>query len=349
MVITREEGSLDRSVSAEGDRTGLPARMPDVMALMAGDLERVERQFEKNLESEVSLIPKVGRYVLSSGGKRIRPLLLLLTARLCGYRGDRAVPLAAIVEFIHTATLLHDDVVDDAELRRGNRSANAVWCNDASVLVVDFLVSKSFSLMVGDGDIRILKAMSDATTAMAEGEVLELLKVCDLDVTVDEYLQVIENKTAVLIAAACEIGALLGGVEDGRVSALRGFGMDVGVAFQLIDDSLDYVGDRTEFGKPVGADLEEGKITLPMIHALRLGGARGRARVAELLEKKGGLEPADRDWVAGFIREHGGIEATHEMARARVERAKTVLGGFPAGPERAALAVVADYVVERTR
>src|SRR5512137_1749837 len=225
--------------------------MAAVYQLFEEDLKGVERQFEENLRSEVSLIPTIGRYILESGGKRVRPLLLLLASRLCGYRGDRCIPLASIVEFIHTATLLHDDVVDNANLRRGQRSANAVWGNEASVLVGDFLFTKSFSLMVTDGDLRILRAMSDATTRMAEGEVLQLLKTCDLGISEVEYLEVVINKTAVLIAAACRIGGLLGAASDEQVEALHHFGMDVGIAFQLMDDCLDYVADRDQFGKAV--------------------------------------------------------------------------------------------------
>ena len=322
--------------------------MASVLRMMEADLARVEEQFERNLESQVPLISTVGRYVLTSGGKRIRPLLLLLSARLCGYEGARAVPLAAIIEFIHTATLLHDDVVDSAELRRGQRSANAVWGNEASVLVGDFLFSKSFSLMVTDGDIRVLRAVSDATTAMAEGEVLELLKTSDLGVTTEEYLEVVENKTAVLIAAACEIGGILGEADEARIAHLRGFGMDVGVAFQLIDDCLDFVGSQDRFGKPVGADLEEGKITLPVIHALRTGTEEDRHFVAELVEKET-FDETDRARVRDLVLRCGGIEVAREMARERVARAKGRLSAFPDGPERRALATVADYIVARDR
>lgn len=325
-----------------------PMDMAAVVRMMRDDLDAVERQFERNLDSRVPLIQTVGRYVLTSGGKRIRPLLLLLSARLCGYRGERAVPLASIVEFIHTATLLHDDVVDDADLRRGQKSANTVWGNEATVLVGDFLFSKSFALMVADGDLRILRAMADATTALAEGEILELLRTCDLDVTVDDYLEVIVNKTAVLIAAACEVGALLGDAAEDRVTALREYGMDVGVAFQLVDDCLDFVGDRERFGKPVGADLEEGKITLPVIHALARASAEERERVARLVEQES-FSDADRAWVREFVERHGGIEAAMAMAGERIAAAKARLGAFPSCPERDALEVVADYVVARDR
>jgi len=337
--------------AAQTEGSAAPGQAMDMAAvvrMMEADLAAVERQFERNLDSRVPLIQTVGRYVLTSGGKRIRPLLLLLSARLCGYRGERSVPLASIVEFIHTATLLHDDVVDDADLRRGQKSANTVWGNEATVLVGDFLFSKSFSLMVGDGDLRVLRAMADATTALAEGEILELLKTCDLDVTVEEYLDVIRNKTAVLIAAACEVGALLGAVDEERVAALKGYGMDVGIAFQLVDDCLDFVGDRERFGKPVGADLEEGKITLPVIHALGAATDEERDRVARLVEQDA-FSDDDRAWVREFVVRRGGIDAALAMARDRVEQAKARLAAFPACPEREALGVVADYVVARDR
>ncbi|MFU8858647.1 MAG: polyprenyl synthetase family protein [Deferrisomatales bacterium] len=322
--------------------------MPSVLQLMDEDLKKVELQFQENLRSEVSLIPTVGRYVLRSGGKRVRPLLVLLTARLCGYRGERAVPLASIVEFIHTATLLHDDVVDNADLRRGQESANAVWGNEASVLVGDFLFSKSFSLLVADGDLRILRAMSDATTRMAEGEVLELLKTSDLETLEQEYLEVVVNKTAVLLAAACEIGALLGDAPEREVAALRGYGMEVGIAFQLMDDCLDYVADESAFGKEVGTDLAEGKITLPLIHALRQCERGEREAVRAVLDKDA-VAPEDLVAVTRLIEKFGGIAFTRAQAQGRVARAKELLGGFPPSPEREALEAVADYVVTRDR
>jgi len=322
--------------------------MNKVFELMQEDLKRVELQFEENLRSEVPLIPTVGQYVLAGGGKRIRPLLLLLCARLCGCRSERAIPLASIVEFIHTATLLHDDVIDGANLRRGRTSANIVWGNEASVLVGDFLFSKSFSLMVSDGDVRVLKAMSDATTAMAEGEVLELVLARDLSTSEESCLQVVEKKTAVLIAAACEIGALLGERSEAEVAALRAFGMDVGVAFQLLDDCLDYLGTKEEFGKKVGADLGEGKITLPLIHALSQCTDAEREVVRAVLAKSS-VEAEDLDRVLELIRKYRGFEFAKARALGRVDRAKGRLEVFPPLPERRALEAVADYIVTRTR
>ena len=323
--------------------------MPRVFSLMEVDLQKVERQFEENLRSDVSLIPAMGKYVLSSGGKRIRPLLLLLAARMCGYRGERAIPLASIVEFIHTATLLHDDVVDNANLRRGQRSANEVWGNSASVLVGDFLFTKSFSLLVADNDLRILKAMSDATTAMAEGEVLQLLKTCDLEISEDEYLEVVINKTAVLIAAACEIGGLLGGVGEERTRALQRYGLEVGIAFQLMDDCLDYVADGDAFGKAVGTDLNEGKITLPLIHAMRHCDDVERAFVQGVVEREESLADGELHWVLELIGKYDGIGFTRVQARSRIVVAKAQLAEFATCPEREALQVVADYVISREK
>ena len=323
--------------------------MTSVFRLMEVDLQKVERQFEENLRSEVSLIPAMGKYVLSSGGKRMRPLLLLLAARMCGYRGERAIPLASIVEFIHTATLLHDDVVDNANLRRGQRSANEVWGNSASVLVGDFLFTKSFSLLVADNDLRILKAMSDATTAMAEGEVLQLLKTCDLEIREDEYLEVVINKTAVLIAAACEIGGLLGGVGEERTLALKRYGLEVGIAFQLMDDCLDYVADGDAFGKAVGTDLNEGKITLPLIHAMRHCDDVERAFVQGVVEREEPLADGELQWVQELISKYDGIGFTREQARSRIAVAKEQLAAFDPCPEHEALQVVADYVITREK
>src|SRR5512137_357847 len=242
--------------------------MQAALNLIGDDLKNVELQFKKDLQSDVALIRKVGEYVFSSGGKRIRPALLLLSAHLCDYHGDRHVPLASVVEFIHTATLLHDDVVDNANLRRGIASANTLWGNEASVLVGDFLFSKSFSLMVADGDLSILQVLSNATTLIAEGEVLQLVCTSDLEITEERYVEVIESKTAILISAACRAGAILGTATPEQEEALGHFGMNLGIAFQLMDDTLDYIASEEQFGKSIGHDLEEGKITLPLIHTL---------------------------------------------------------------------------------
>ena len=223
--------------------------MDRVLNLLKDDICRVEAQFRLDLDSRVPLIRKVGEYVLASGGKRIRPMLLLLCARLTGYQGEAHIGLASVVEFIHTATLLHDDVVDSAVLRRGQESANAVWGNEASVLVGDFLFAKSFSIMVRNGSLDILRALSDATTQMAEGEVLQLISTCDLALDEERYIEVVRNKTAVLLAAACRSGAILGEAAADQQEALAAYGMELGIAFQFMDDALDYVAEQEDFGQ----------------------------------------------------------------------------------------------------
>lgn len=322
--------------------------MEKVMALLQDDLEKVEAQFKEDLNSGVPLIRKVGEYVLSSGGKRMRPMLLLLSARLSGYKGDNHIGLASVVEFIHTATLLHDDVVDSAVLRRGNASANAIWGNEASVLVGDFLFAKSFSIMVRGGNLEILKALSDATTMMAEGEVLQLISTCDLDLDEERYIRVIQDKTAILIAAACRVGGLLGEVSPEKEEALSLFGMELGIAFQLMDDALDYVADQDEFGKARGHDLEEGKMTLPLIHALRQCTDEERQMVAAVVEQEE-LEEAELESVIALIEKYDGIDYARKRAAEMVAQAKTRLSIFEDCPAKEALFVVSDYVVSRRK
>ena len=308
----------------------------------------VEERFRKNLASEVPLIGQVGEYLLASGGKRIRPMLLLLAAKLCNYSGEHHIELAGVVEFIHTATLLHDDVVDGAELRRGNRSANAVWGNEASVLVGDFLFAKSFSVMVGCNSLKILQLLSDTTTQMAEGEVQQLLNTADLEVDQERYLAVIRDKTAILIAAACQVGAVLAEATAEQETALREFGLEIGTAFQLMDDALDYVADQQEFGKARGHDLEEGKMTLPLIRAYSLADPAERAEVARIVDEET-LSDRDLERVCELIEKYDGIEYTRQCAAERIELAKAQLNIFPPGLAREALCVLADYVVARNK
>lgn len=322
--------------------------MEAALALIGEDLKNVELQFKKDLQSDVPLIRKVGEYVLASGGKRIRPALVLLAARLCGYHGDRSVPLASVVEFIHTATLLHDDVVDNANLRRGIASANTLWGNEASVLVGDFLFSKSFSLMVADGDLRILKVLADATTVIAEGEVLQLVCTSDLEITVERFIDVVRCKTAILLSAACEVGAILGDVEPELREALAEYGMELGIAFQLMDDTLDYTANEEQFGKSIGHDLEEGKITLPLIHTLAHCTPEEREVIAAVVEKE---LLSDEDFASVFelVHRYGGIEHTIAAAREHIELGKKQLEKFAPSPARDALAELADYVVTRVK
>jgi len=322
--------------------------MQVALNIIGEDLKLVELQFRKDLESDVPLIRKVGEYVLSSGGKRVRPALLLLAARLCGYVGDKAVPLASVVEFIHTATLLHDDVVDNASLRRGIASVNTLWGNEASVLVGDFLFSKSFSLMVGVGSLDILRVFSDATTVIAEGEVLQLLCTGDIDLTEERYIGVVRSKTAILMSAACEAGAILGGASGRQQQVLADFGMDLGIAFQLMDDILDYTATEEEFGKCIGHDLEEGKITLPLIYTLRYCTGVEQSAIVAVLEKDE-MSLDDFQHVSGLVKRYGGIEYTVNAARGYIERCRGLLDMFDASSVRAAMLDLADYVVTRNR
>ena len=322
--------------------------MQSALNIIGDDLKRVEEQFRKDLESDVPLIRKVGEYVLSSGGKRVRPALLLLAARLCDYRGDKAVPLASVVEFIHTATLLHDDVVDSATLRRGIASANTLWGNEASVLVGDFLFSKSFSLMVAVGSLDILRVLSAATTIIAEGEVMQLLCTGELDLTEECYIGVVRSKTAILMSAACEAGAILGKASPEKQNLLASFGMDLGIAFQLMDDILDYIATEEDFGKSIGHDLEEGKITLPLIHTLRQCSEEERTIIAAVIEKDEMSLEDFRD-VSGLVKRYGGIDYTVDAARRYIAGCTAHLADFSQCQIKDALLELSDYVITRNK
>lgn len=322
--------------------------MERVTTLVQDDMQAVEAQIRKKLASDIPLIGQVGEYLLASGGKRIRPMLLLLAAKICNYSGNHHIALAGVIEFIHSASLLHDDVVDGAELRRGNRSVNAVWGNEASVLVGDFLFAKSFSVMVECESLKILQLLSDTTTKMAEGEVQQLLNTADLEVDEKSYLDVIRYKTAILIAAACQVGAVLAKASAEQEEALHEFGLEIGIAFQLMDDALDYVADQLEFGKARGHDLEEGKMTLPLIHAYAAADATERLEISRIIELES-LTDVDLDCVCELIQKYGGIEYTRQRATQRIELAKVQLEIFPVGEVRDALCDLADYVVARNK
>jgi octaprenyl-diphosphate synthase len=313
--------------------------------MIGDDLEKVDREFHQNLSSEVSIRPDI-RERLVRGGKRFRPILLLLSAKLCGCRGNQHISMASHIEFIHTATLLHDDVVDAAELRRGNKSVNLEWGNAESVLVGDLLFAKAFSLMVESGNWRILQTIARATTVMAEGELQELMKTNDLSLTEEGYLSIITRKTASLISSATQIGALLGNASAEEEKALLDFGMDVGIAFQLVDDNLDYTSREEEFGKKIGIDLQDGKITLPLIFALRHCDGAERSFIQKTVDS----QPISKEAflrVVEIIERYHGIQYTWEKARGYIEGAKKRLHVFTDSKEREALWALADYVIER--
>ncbi len=310
------------------------------------DLERIEAEIERHLASSVPLISTVGRHIMDSGGKRLRPLLMILSARLCGYRGNHDAPLAVVFEFLHTSSLLHDDVVDNAEFRRSQPAANVLWGNQGVVLVGDFLYSKSILMTVAYNNIRILQTLSEATTLMAEGEVLQLIHADNLEIAEQDYLEVITRKTAALISAACQIGAILGGAEAAQEKALSTYGHNLGIAFQLIDDTLDYTGDVNELGKPVGNDIQQGKATLPLIVALGNCNPLEQKRLRELFSTEQlALEHFHeiREWVA----RSGGIAYTRQLALEYGENAKSAIQGFPSHPSKEILLDIADYVVYR--
>ncbi len=320
--------------------------LSDVLSQYGSEIRMMEDSLKGYLRSEVSLVPEISGHLIGSGGKRFRPLLLLISADLCGYRGDRRYPLSAVIEFIHTATLLHDDVIDHAETRRGKPAANRVWGNSASVLVGDFLYSKSFQLMSGDGDLTVIDLISNTTNTMSEGEILQLQKCGDLDITEKEYLLVIEKKTAVLISAACAVGALIAGAPEGKVGAIAGFGMKLGTAFQLTDDTLDYVADEEEFGKAVGMDLREGKVTLPLIHTLRCCSPEEKKLIREVVRKSEGDGNAVGE-ITALITKYKGVDYALEKARAYVNEAKPFLEAFEDSPPKRALLAVSDYIIDR--
>jgi octaprenyl-diphosphate synthase len=319
-----------------------------VAGLVGEDLEAVEAEIRLELDSPVALIREMGGYIAGAGGKRLRPILLLLAARLAGARGPRAVRLACVVELLHTATLIHDDVVDQAPLRRGRPSANAQWGDDASVLVGDHLYSKSFAMLVRDNDRAVLETLARSTVSMTEAEVFQLqLKRSGVTSEAD-YIRIITQKTASFISACCRIGALLGAAPGPQLDALTRYGLDVGVAFQISDDSLDFVADEARFGKAIGADLREGKRTLPLIALLERARPTELERVRALLRRRA-LEPVELEEVRRLVLEHEGVAYARARAHAYARKAKADLEIFSPSEERDTLALVADFVVDRDR
>ncbi|MBI1396605.1 MAG: octaprenyl diphosphate synthase [Betaproteobacteria bacterium] len=309
-------------------------------------MRAVDAVVRARLESDVVLIRQVGEYIIDAGGKRLRPVLLLLAAGACGFRGPEAHELAAVVEFIHTATLLHDDVVDESKMRRGRVTANSVFGNPAAVLVGDFLYSRAFQMMVSVGRMRVMEVLADATNVIAEGEVLQLLNVHDPDVTEEAYLNVIRFKTAKLFEAAGRLGAVLAGVPDSLEQDLAKFGMHVGTAFQLVDDVLDYSGESAETGKNLGDDLSEGKATLPLIHVLRTGTPEEAAVVRRAIAD-GGLDEFEP--VMAAIRNTGALAYARGAAEAEARRACAYLRSLPDSRYRDSLLHLASFAVARTR
>lgn len=320
--------------------------LKQIVSCIEGDLKQVEEAINTHLESDVSFISDIARYVLSSGGKRIRPVLLILCARLCNYSGPRVYDLSAVVEFIHTATLLHDDVIDNAHLRRGNPTVNARWGNEISILIGDYLYSKAMSLSLADRDHLVMQTISDVTVEMAKGQVIETLKQRDLGISETDYYRIISLKTASLFAACCTIGAALGGASAQQRMQVAAFGHDLGMAFQMADDTLDFVAPEAKLGKPVNNDLKEGKITLPIIAAMQQATLQEVQKIEAYLHNAQASD-ADFQEIVAVLYKYGSLHATMTRAQEYIAQAKAHLQGFAGSPTLATLYVLADYVISR--
>ncbi|BBN58776.1 octaprenyl diphosphate synthase [Hydrogenovibrio marinus] len=315
----------------------------DIRALIIDDIKQMDDLILNRLASDVVLINQIGHYIINSGGKRLRPLLVLLSARTCGYQGSQHHNMAAVIEFIHTSTLLHDDVVDESSTRRGNKTANEVWGNAASVLVGDFLYSRSFEMMVEPGSMRIMEILSETTNVIAEGEVLQLLNCHDADTTAERYLEVIHRKTAKLFEAAALLGPVLANTPEYE-TAFTLYGKHLGAAFQLIDDALDYMADEEELGKNIGDDLAEGKPTLPLIYVLENGSEDQKQIIRRAIETEG-LKLLKE--VTEIIQNSGAIDYTVRFAKEEAEKAKQAIGSLPESAFKTALTSLADLAVNR--
>ena len=321
--------------------------LTEILSLIEDDLKLVEENITANLDNKIKLIPTIGKHILGSGGKRLRPSLLLLTCKLFDYNGEERIYLSSSLEYIHTATLLHDDVVDNSNLRRGKKSANSIWGNEASVLIGDFLFAKAFILMVKCNNIKILDILSNATGELAEGEIFELVKTGDLDTAYEEYFEIISKKTAVLFSAACEIGGVLAQRNRKEIEEIKNYGKNIGIAFQLVDDALDYISTDEEFGKKIGIDIEEGKVTLPLITAIKnCSSKKAYSEVKEIFYKDN-IEKSDIDFLKNFVLNNKGIDNTFNVAQNYIENAKKNIVSFNDNPAKQALLKLADFISKR--
>lgn len=317
-----------------------------IIALTADDMTAVNQKIQKQLTSDVSLINQLGYYIISGGGKRIRPMIAVLTGRALGYDGDKHIQVAALIEFIHTATLLHDDVVDESDMRRGKQTANEVFGNAASVLVGDFIYTRSFQMMTDLDSMRVLKLMSEATNVIAEGEVLQLMNCNDPDISEADYMQVIYSKTARLFEAASQSAAILAGATPEQEKALQDYGRFLGTAFQLIDDVLDYDADNAILGKNTGDDLDEGKPTLPLLHAMHNGNAEESALIRQAIEQGNGRHLLEQ--VLATMKRCGSLAYTYARAEEEADKAIAALSALPDSQYKDALAGLAHIAVRRS-
>jgi octaprenyl-diphosphate synthase len=312
------------------------------------DLERVEAEFVRHIESRVQLIPQIGRYIQSSGGKRVRPAVLLMASRLSGYSGDRAVLYASVVEFIHTATLVHDDIIDSAELRRGRLAVHSQWGNDITVLLGDYLYIKSMALALTQDSLDVIRLLCEVTLRMIEGELYQLTKAGDVDISEDEHFDIIRRKTAYLFGGCAQIGGMLGASTAEQQKALWDYGFNLGVAFQIVDDLLDYTADEAVLGKPIGSDLREGKVTLPIIRLLQKAPVRAGDLIRRVVAER---QVSGDDWkeIRRLLAEHRAAESAFETAVGYARTAQQCLEAFPASAEREALFGLPEYVLSRDR
>ena len=319
----------------------------DVWTEYKSDMERMERRIYESLGTDVPLIQEVGKYILGAGGKRFRPLLLLLAARMCGYKEHNAeYVLGGVVEFIHTASLLHDDVVDEAKVRRGRSSANSLWGNQASILVGDYLYSKALYHAVRLQNQRVMDVLSETTTAMSEGEVLQLMQIQNADMTEADYFRLVECKTGVLISAACRLGAIIGKAPLSQEDAVTAYGKKLGLAFQITDDTLDYVAVQKQLGKTPGKDLAEGKVTLPLIYLMRKTNAGETDNLINILQADT-VHDNDLAYTLRLMAEYGAMDDALRLAQSLSDEAKAAIAAFPDSTSRQALSALADYVVQR--
>ena len=335
-------------MSDTAQKLPVTAELTKIFEPIREDLERVEHEFERRIQSRVALIPEMGKYIQKSGGKRVRPAVLLMAARLGGYTGDRAVLNASVVEFIHTATLVHDDIIDGADVRRGRLAVHSRWGNDITVLLGDYLYIKSMAMALTQDSLEIVRLLCDVTLRMIEGELYQLTKTGDVDITEEEHFEIIRRKTAYLFGGCAQIGGVLGNVSKEQEVALREFGFNLGIAFQLVDDLLDYTADETALGKPVGGDLREGKVTLPIIYLLKRGGEAADHLIRSVVAERAVTKDQWRE-IIRMLREQNAPELAYEKATQYANVAKASLDVFPPSREREALKALADYVLSRDR
>jgi octaprenyl-diphosphate synthase len=325
-----------------------PVALAQIFEPIRADLERVEAEFGRQVESNVGLIPEIGRYIQRAGGKRVRPAVLLMASRLAGYDGEWAVLFASVIEFIHTATLVHDDIIDRSEFRRGQLAVHSKWGSDVSVLLGDYLYIKSMDLALSRGSLEVLRVLSDVTLRMIEGEIYQLSKNGDVHISEDEYFDIIRRKTAYLFGGCAQIGGMLGGIGQDQQLALREYGFNLGVAFQLVDDLLDLTGTEASLGKPVASDLREGKLTLPIIYLMRRADGVAGALVETVVRERS-LTPERWQQMFALLVEHRAFDYAQVKAAEHADRAKSHLAIFPPSPERDALMALPDYVLSRDR